>query len=73
MALTINLSLLKLVVVARDTKEVGNIKDKNEEVDTDTTMDVVDVDLVVETTKVPLVTKLYPNTKAKIMVDKITM
>ena len=41
--------------------------------DPDTTMDVVDVDLVVETTKVPLVTKVDPTTKATIMVAKITM
>ena len=41
--------------------------------DADTTMEVVDVDLVVETTKVPLVTKVDPTTKAKIMVAKITM
>ena len=71
MALTIDLSLIKAVVVAGDTKEVGDIKDK--EVYADTTMDMVDVDLVVETTKVPLVTKVDPTTKATIMVAKITM
>ena len=72
-ALTIYLSLLKAVVVAGDTKEVGDIRDKDKEMDADTTMDVVDVDLVVETTKVPLVTKVDPTTKATIMVAKITM
>ena len=53
MALTIDLSLIKAVVVVGDTKEVGDTKDKDKEVDADTTMDVVDVDLVVETTNVP--------------------
>ena len=41
--------------------------------DADTTIDVVDVDLVVETNKVPLVTKVDPTTKAKIIVAKIKM
>ena len=39
----------------------------------DTTMDVVFVDLVVETTNVPLVTKVDSTTKGTIMVAKITM
>ena len=73
MAITINLILLKEVVVVGDTKEVGNIKDKDEEVDADTTMDMVDVDLVVQTTKAPLVTKVDPTTKATMTVAKITM
>ena len=73
MEITIDLSLLKAVVVAGDTREVGDMKNKDGEVDADTTMDVVDVDLVVETTKVPLVTKVDTNTKTKIMVAKITM
>ena len=59
--------------MAGDNKDIDDIKDKYKEVDADTTMDVVDVDLVVETTKVPLVTKVYPNTKATIMVAKITI
>ena len=71
--ITINLILLNSVVMARDTKEVGDIREEGKEMDTDTTMDVVDVDMVVETTKVPLVTKVDPTTKAKIMVAKITI
>ena len=58
MAIKIDLSLLKVVVVAGDTKEVGDIRYKDEEMDAYTIMDVVDVYLVVETTKVPLVTKV---------------
>ena len=56
-----------------DTKEVEDIKDKDKEVDAYTTMYVVDLDLVVETTNVPLVTKVDPTTKETIMVAKITM
>ena len=73
MAITINLSLLKAAVVAGDIKEVGDIRDKDEDMEADITMDVVDVDLAVETTKVPLVPNMDPNTKATIMVAKITM
>ena len=73
MATTIDLSLLKAVVVVGGTKEVGDIKDKDKEVDADTTMDVVDMDLFMETTKVPLVTKVDPTTKATIMAAKIKM
>ena len=72
-AITIDLSLLKAAVVAGDTKEVRDIRDKDEEMDADNTMDVVDVDLVVENTKVPLVTKVDPTTKSIIMVAKRTM
>ena len=36
MAITIDLSLLKGVVVAGDTKEVGDIRDKDGEMDGDT-------------------------------------
>ena len=71
--ITIDLSLLKVVVEVGDTNEVWDIKDNDEEGDADTTMDVVDVELVVENTKVPQVTKVDPTTKAKIMVDEITM
>ena len=46
MALTIELSLLK-AVVGGGIKEFEDIKDKDDEVDADTTMDVVDVDPVV--------------------------
>ena len=42
-AITINLSLLKEVVVSGDTKEVRYIKDKDEEMDSDITMEGVDV------------------------------
>ena len=73
MAITIDLSLLKAAVVAGNTKEVRDIRDKDEEMDADNTMDVVDVDLVVENTKVPLVTKVDPTTKETIMMSKITM
>ena len=76
MAITINLSLFKVMVVFGDNKEVGDIKEKEEEVDADTTMDVVDVvdvDLVVETTNIPLATKVDTTTKSTIMVAKITM
>ena len=45
MVIPIDLSLLKAVEVDGDTKEVRDIKDKNEDMDADTTMDVVDVDL----------------------------
>ena len=58
--------------MAGDTKEVGDIRDKDKEMDVDTTMDVVDVDLVGETTKLPLVSKVNPTTKSKIMMAKIT-
>ena len=60
MAITIDLSLLRAVVVDGDTKEVGDIRDKDKEMDADTTMEVVEVDLVLETTKLPLVTKVDP-------------
>ena len=73
MAITINLRLIKAMVVVGDTKQVGYIKDKDKEVDADTTMDVVDMELVMETTKIPLVTKVDPTTKATIMASKITM
>ena len=73
MTITIDLSLLKAVVVAGDTKEIGYIRDKEEDMETDTTMDVVDVDLVVETTKSPLVTNVDPTTKATIMAAKIAI
>ena len=73
MEITINLSLLKAVLVAGDTKEVRDIRDKYKDMDMDTTMNVVDVDLVLGTTKVPLVTKVDPTTKATIMVAKITI
>ena len=49
-------------MVDGDTKEFEDIKDKDEEMYADTTMDVEDVDLVVETTKVPLVTKVDTTT-----------
>ena len=65
MAITTNLSLLKAVVVVEYTKEVGDIKDKDEEADADTTIDVVE--------KVPLATKVDPTTKATIIVAKIKM
>ena len=73
MEITIVLSLLKAVVVAGYTKKFRDIRGKEEEMDADTTLDVVDVYLVVETTKVPLVTRVDPNNKAIITVAKITM